>query len=249
MTLEDSVAIEARRFDAVVFDMDGVVTDTAGAHRAAWKQVFDAFLFDHAGPDAEPFAAADYLEYVDGKPRYDGVRSFLDSRGITLPEGTANDPPDLETVCGLGNRKDDIFRAHLAEHGANSFTTTVDLIDDLHRVGIRTALITSSRNAEAVLQAAGLAEAFEVVIDGTRAMARGLAGKPAPDVFLAAAEDLGIDPNRTVVVEDAVSGVAAGRAGRFGLVIGVARHENEAALRAAGAHVVVSDLATVSVAA
>lgn len=243
-----TVLISASRYDAVIFDMDGVVTDTTGAHRSAWKEMFDEFLKKRVGPEARQFEQADYLMYVDGKPRYDGVQAFLESRDIDLPKGRPEDQPGVETVCGLGNLKDQIFRSQISDHGVDAYESTVELISDLQTTGLGTALITSSRNAAIVLGAAGLSETFEVVIDGHAASERGLDGKPAPDVFLAAAVDLKVEPSRTVVVEDAISGVTAGRAGRFGLVVGVARHDNHRELLAAGADITVSDLAEVMVA-
>lgn len=237
------VVIDTHRFDAVVFDMDGVVTDTVGSHRAAWKAMFDEFL-DRRGQ--RPFDAdEDYRRYVDGKPRYDGVRSLLESRGIDLDEGRPDDSASAETVCGLGNRKNGFFTAGLAS-GVEAYPSTVALIGGLQAAGMRTALITSSRNAGLVLEAAGVEGLFEVVIDGSAAASRGLPGKPDPAVFLAAVAHLGVSPGRSVVVEDAIAGVAAGAAGGFGLVIGVARDGNEADLLAAGAHVAVGDLGEVS---
>jgi len=245
---EETIVIRAAEFDAVVFDMDGVVTDTTRAHTEAWKSMFDEFLTHHVGPGAEPFdASADYLEYVDGKPRYDGVRSFLASREITIAEGSPSDPPDADTVHGLGNRKNAEFLFHIAEQGADAYASTLRLLDAFRQAGLRTGLITSSRNARVVLDAAGVHDVFDVIVDGEVAAQRGLAGKPSPAVFLAAVDDLGVDPVRAVVVEDAISGVAAGHTGGFGLVIGVARHDNAAGLLAAGADVVVTDLAAVSV--
>ncbi len=245
---EDAVEIDPSDFDAVVFDMDGVVTDTTAAHTAAWKEVFDEFLVRVVGPDVDRFdPVADYLEFVDGKPRYDGVRSFLASRGITIDEGRPGDPSSVDTVCGMGNRKNAEFLAHIAAYGARSYPATLRLIDELRQVGLRIGLITSSRNASVVLEAAGVGNVFDVTIDGEIAAERGLPGKPSPAVFLTAVEDLGVDPERAVVVEDAIAGVAAGRAGGFGLVMGVARHGNTVELLAAGADVVVEDLAVVSV--
>ncbi len=243
-----SVVVSPERFDAVVFDMDGVVTKTTVAHRAAWKRLFDEYLAAKKGPNEPPFDdRADYLEYVDGKPRYDGVRSFLASRGIILPEGDPADSPDQETVCGLGNRKNIHFRAHVEEAGVEPYASTLEFIDSLRAAGVRVGLITSSRNATMVLEAAGVKELFEVIIDGNVAAERGLPGKPDPAVFVEATVELGAEPANAVVVEDALSGVAAGRAGRFGLVIGVARDDNVEELAGGGADVVVLDLAEVSV--
>ena len=232
--------------EAVIFDLDGVVTRTARVHQAAWKRVFDDYLARRAEPQGEafaPFAEADYRRYVDGKPRYEGVQSFLAARGIALPFGDPADPPDRETVCGLGNRKDAIFHEILASDGVEVFESTVDFIRDLEGRGIGTAMVSASQNAAAVLEAAGLDGLFAVRVDGIEAARLALAGKPQPDTFLEAARQLGVEPARAAVVEDAISGVAAGRAGGFGLVIGVARSDNGAALLAEGADLVVANLA------
>ncbi|MDJ0959533.1 MAG: beta-phosphoglucomutase family hydrolase [Acidimicrobiia bacterium] len=245
---EVAVVIDPARFDAVVFDMDGVVTKTTVAHRGAWKRLFDEYLAEAKGPDEPPFDdRSDYLEYVDGKPRYDGVRSFLASRGIILPEGDPSDAPDQETVCGLGNRKNVHFRAHVRDVGVEPYTTTLEFIASLRAADVRVGLITSSRNASMVLEAAGVQHLFEVIIDGNVAAERGLPGKPDPAVFVEATHALGAEPAAAVVVEDALSGVAAGRAGGFGLVIGVARDDNVDELAAGGADVVVLDLEAVTV--
>lgn len=235
------------QFDAVIFDLDGVVTKTALVHAATWKLLFDDFLRERAlreGADFRPFdAEADYLEYVDGKPRYDGVRSFLASRGIELPQGTPQDGPDAGTVCGLGNRKNAVFRAQLAQHGVQPYASTLHLIRALRAGGIRTAIISSSRNCAAVLEAVGATALFDAAVDGVESARLGIPGKPAPDIFLEAARRLGVAPARAVVVEDAISGVQAGRAGGFGRVVGVDRRGDPARLLAHGADVVVSDLA------
>lgn len=227
-------------YDAALFDLDGVVTPTAEVHMRAWDVMFNGFLGDHEGQP--PYTEADYFSYVDGKPRYDGVASFLESRGITLPHGDPADPPDRETVCGLGNRKNDAFRQVLRDEGVQPYAGSVRLLDALRERGVPMAIVSSSRNAPEVLAAAGVASYFPVVMDGRVASERGLAGKPAPDTFLAAAADLGADPAASVVLEDALSGVAAGRAGSFGLVVGVDRGVGAAALTDAGADVVVDDL-------
>ena len=243
--------IAASRFDAVVFDMDGVVTQTATVHAAAWKALFDGYLAERAARTGETFkpfdVEADYLPYVDGKPRYDGVRDFLASRGIALPWGSPADPPDAETVCGLGNRKNDHFLREVAEHGVQAFPTTVALIRQLHAAGLETAVISASKNTTAILEAAGVSDLFAAQVDGTVAEQRGLRGKPDPAVFVEAARELGVVPPRAVVVEDAEAGVAAGRSGGFGLVIGVDRADHADALRRHGADVVVRDLADVTV--
>lgn len=228
-------------YDAALFDLDGVLTPTATVHMAAWAEMFDQVL---AGLDGqEPYTDADYYAYVDGKPRYDGVRSFLASRGIELPEGDPSDPPEAETICGLGNRKNEAFSAVLARDGVAAYPGSVALLDLLQEKGVHLAVVSSSQNAPAVLEAAGLADRFPVVVDGAVARADGLPGKPAPDTFLAAAERLGVARERSVVLEDAESGVAAGRAGAFGLVVGVDRGAGEETLTRRGADIVVADLA------
>ena len=244
--------LPAADFDAVVFDMDGVVTQTATVHAAAWKALFDAFLEARARRSGQPFrpfdVESDYLPYVDGKARYDGVRDFLASRGVELPWGAPADPPDAETVCGLGNRKNDYFLRIVAEKGVQPFATTVTFIHQLHDAGVRTAIISASKNASAILDAAGVRDLFAAQVDGTVAEQLGLPGKPAPAVFVEAARRLNIAPPRAVVVEDAEAGVEAGHRGGFGLVIGVDRAGHAAALREHGADVVVKDLGEVTVA-
>lgn len=235
------------RYDAVLFDMDGVITDTASIHAASWKVMFDEFLWKRAVQNAEPFRSfdigADYKLYVDGKPRYRGVVDFLESRGILLPEGTSEDPPSAETVCGLGNRKNELVQTRLAVAGVEAYPGTVAFILYLRRLGLKTAVVTSSENCETVLKAARVEDLFEARVDGSVLAEQNLAGKPAPDSFLKAAEMLHASPKRAVVVEDAISGVQAGAQGGFGLVIGVARKDNAEELRAQGADVVVKDLA------
>ena len=244
--------IAASRFDAVVFDMDGVVTQTATVHAAAWKALFDGYLRERTERTGEPFkpfdVEADYLPYVDGKPRYDGVRDFLASRGVALPWGSPSDGPVAETVCGLGNRKNDFFLREVAEHGVQAFPTTVALIHRLHEAGVETAVISASKNTTAILEAAGVSDLFAAQVDGTVAEQRGLRGKPDPAVFVEAARELGVVSPRAIVVEDAEAGVEAGHKGGFGLVIGVDRAEHADALRRHGANVVVKDLADVTVA-
>ena len=246
----DDVLLSTDSCVAVIFDMDGVVTDSATAHRRAWKRTFDSFLDERylaGGERIGEFDEADYLTYVDGKPRYDGVRSFLASRGIELPEGTPQDSPETETVCGLGNRKNQAFLHTVAESGIDAFRSTLELIERLRGRGVGVALITSSRNAVPVLEAAGIDPGlFDHVVDGTESARLGLAGKPNPAIFLEAASRLGASAKGCVVVEDAVSGVEAGRAGEFGGVIGVDRGNNRQALDAAGADVVVDELAEVT---
>jgi beta-phosphoglucomutase family hydrolase len=240
------MAITRDDYDAVLLDLDGVITDTANLHAACWKQMFDEYLQKRALETGEPFRpfelATDYRLYVDGKPRFDGVRDFLTSRGIQLPEGSQNDPPQAETVGGLGNRKNELVNNVIEEVGVEPYEGTVKLIHQLRHQGFKIAVVTSSQNCEAVLKAAKLDAFFEVRVDGNTIHAQHLAGKPAADTFLTAAHALGVDPTRAVVVEDALSGVEAGRNGNFGLVIGVARKGNAEELRHHGAHLVVNDL-------
>jgi beta-phosphoglucomutase family hydrolase len=225
---------------AVLFDLDGVLTPTAEVHMRAWGRMFSAFL---ASRGAAPYADADYFAHIDGKPRLDGVRSMLASRGITLPEGTPGDDPALATVAGLGNRKNAAFTAELAEHGVEPYPGSVRFLDAAAAAGLEVAVVSSSRNAEPVLRAAGLRDRFTVVVDGAVAAAAGLAGKPAPDTYLHAAGLLGRTAAECAVVEDAHSGVQAGRAGGFGLVVGVDRGAGALELLASGADLVVDDLA------
>ncbi|HEY9376400.1 MAG TPA: beta-phosphoglucomutase family hydrolase [Jiangellaceae bacterium] len=241
--------IAVDRFDAVIFDMDGVVTDTASTHAAAWSTMFDAFLGQRppAEEDHRPVSAEDYLRYIDGKPRYSGVSDFLRSRGITLPWGSPADPPSSDTVCGLGNRKNEIVLKLFATQGVKVFPSTVALVDQLRARGIRIAVISASQNCADVLRAAGVAGLFDARVDGTVVDELGLPGKPDPAMFHEAARRLGVDPARTVVVEDARAGVQAGRRGGFGLVIGVDRSGHPEELAESGAHVVVRDLAEVEV--
>ncbi len=233
----------SHRLQAVIFDMDGVVTRTARLHAAAWKEMFDAYLKDREGEDFHPFDEdREYRKYVDGKPRYDGVQSFLESRGISLDRGDPGDPPDRETVCGLGNRKNRIFRRMLEERGAETYPGALDFIAALRSRGLKVAVISASRNAEAVLTSAGVLDRFDVKVDGVDSDDLDLAGKPAPDIFEEAARRLGVEPSRAAVVEDAQAGVEAGRRGGFGLVVGVDRSGQAGALREHGAAVVVPAL-------
>lgn len=239
---------DVRRFwsmSAVVFDMDGVITDTARSHAESWETMFNEYLAarsERMGETLRPFTEDDYLEFVDGKPRFDGVRSFLRSRDIELPEGTPADPPERETVCGLGNRKNALFLETLREGGADAYSSTVQLVEELQRRGVAVAVITSSRNADEVLDSADVADLFSVKVDGNDSAELGLAGKPEPDIFLEAARRLGMSPERTAIVEDATSGVEAGSRGGFGLVVGVDRSGQAEQLAASGADIVVSDL-------
>jgi beta-phosphoglucomutase family hydrolase len=238
--------VTPERFDAVLFDLDGVLTDTAKVHAACWKKMFDEFLRNRVVQTGEPFRPfdieTDYKRYVDGKLRYEGVRSFLHSRGIRLPYGDPGDPAHRETICGLGNRKNDLIQEVLATDGVEIYDRSLPFVHHLRSVGIRTAIVSASRNCPAVLAAAGLADLFDVRVDGEVAARLHLAGKPAPDTFLEAARQLGVEPARAVVIEDAIAGVQAGRAGQFGLVIGVARKGEGDALREKGADIVVADL-------
>ncbi len=228
-------------YDAALFDLDGVITPTAEVHMRAWATMFDEFL---AGRGIEePYADSDYFTYVDGKPRYDGVRSFLESRGIELPEGKLTDPPTAETIAGLGNRKNAVFEQILQTDGVEAYPGSVRLVDALIERGTHVAVVSSSRNARLVLKAAGMIDLFPVIVDGSVAAEHHLAGKPAPDTFLDAARQLDVPRERVVVLEDALSGVAAGRAGRFGLVVGVDRGVGADQLLAKGADLVVDDLA------
>lgn len=249
--LDDAlVLLPAHRFDAVLFDMDGVVTDTAEVHRAAWAEMFDAYLAQVArrtGTVQAPFSRQDYLSYVDGKQRDDGVRDFLAARGVHPPDGSRADPPDRETVWGLANRKNAELQRVMVRDGVRTFPTTVALVHELARHGVGAAVISASRNCRKMLEYAGIGDLFAVRVDGVEAERLGLPGKPSPAMFLEAARRLGATPRRCVVVEDAVAGVEAGHAGQVGLVIGVDRSGNAAELRAHGADVVVTDLAQVQV--
>ena len=228
-------------FDAVLYDLDGVLTPTALVHMRAWQAVFSAYLAEHH-PDQPAYTEEDYFQWVDGKPRYAGVRSFLDSRGIVVPDGDPADDPDAVTVCGLGNRKNEMFESILATEGVSAYPGSRALVETLADRGLKQAVVSSSRNAPDVLRAATLIDHFETIVDGVVASERLLAGKPAPDTFLYAADLVGVSPSRCVVVEDALSGVQAGRAGRFGLVIGVDRGVGVDQLLEHGATMVVSDL-------
>lgn len=230
-----------------LFDLDGVLTRTAKVHAAAWKEMFDDFLrqrADREGTVFVPFDAVhDYDEYVDGRPREDGVRTFLAARGIELPEGAPDDPPDRETVNGLGTRKNNLVLRKIREDGVEAYEGSVAYVHAVRDAGLRTAVVSSSANCRDVLAAAGIENLFDERIDGVVAHQQNLRGKPAPDTYLAAARALGIEPGGAAVFEDALAGVEAGRAGRFGLVVGVDRTGQAAALRQHGADIVVTDLA------
>jgi beta-phosphoglucomutase family hydrolase len=238
--------ITREQFDAVLFDLDGVLTSTASMHAACWKKMFDGYLQERAARLGEELVAfdidTDYKLYLDGKPRYAGVQSFLASRSIELPYGDPEDAAAKETVCGLGNRKSDLVQAELDAGHVEAFEGSVQLVKHLRNQGIRTAVVSSSTSAERVLRAAGIRDLFEMVVDGKVARRLQLAGKPAPDTFLKAAELLGVPAERAVVIEDAISGVQAGRRGGFGLVVGVGREDDPELLREQGADIVVRDL-------
>ena len=231
---------------ACLFDMDGVVTQTATVHAAAWKEMFDEFLKARAQRTGTKFVPFDphheYDAYVDGKPRMDGTRSFLESRGIELPEGTPDDPPGVPTLYGLSNRKNDLVLAKIAAGGVQVYPGSITYIKAVRANGIRTAIVSASANTVQVLQSAGIEDLFDARIDGVIAKERGLRGKPAPDTFLAAAEALRVPAAHAVVFEDAQAGVAAGHAGHFALVVGVDRVGQAAELKAHGADIVVKDL-------
>src|SRR3954453_182755 len=233
--------------EACLFDLDGVLTQTTKVHAAAWKQMFDEYLEARAkktGDELVPFdIGRDYNEFVDGKPRYEGVRSFLQSRGIELPDGTPDDPPSAETVDGLGNRKNELVLELIARDGVDAYDGSVRYVKAARDAGLRRAAVSSSTNCRDVLEAADMLDLFEQIVDGTVAREEQLKGKPAPDTFLAGARKLGLEAKEAAVFEDAVAGVEAGRAGAFGHVVGVDRVDHADALRAHGADVVVQDLA------
>ncbi len=243
-------AIDNRSIDAVLFDVDGVVTDTARVHAGAWKAVFDDVLRRRAeagAGDFAPFTPEDYLAHVDGLSRYDGVAGFLASREIDLPQGSPEDPPGNDTVCAIGNRKDRSFVDLILRDGVRAFPDTLALLDRLAGAGIPAAAVSASRNAAEVLRAAHVIERFVALVDGLESERLGLAGKPDPALFLEAAERIGTDPARAAVIEDAQAGVEAGRRGGFGLVVGIARAGSGEALAEHGADVVVVDLDAVEV--
>ena len=227
-------------YDAALFDLDGVLTPTAEVHRRAWHRMFSDYL-DGRGV-TEQYTSDDYFAHIDGKPRFDGVRDFLASRGISLPEGSTDDSPGQETVCGLGNRKNAVFSAILDAEGVAPYAASISLLDHLEQEGTAMAVVSSSRNAAKVLAAAGLAGRFPVVVDGEVADREGLDGKPSPATYLRAADLLGVTAARSVVFEDALSGVASGRAGKFGLVVGVDRGVGAQSLLDEGADLVVAEL-------
>lgn len=238
--------MKSLHFDAVIFDLDGVITKTAKVHALAWKEMFDEYLKEREKKYNEPFRefthANDYLPYVDGKPRYKGVESFLKSRGINIPFGDPSDPPEAETCCGLGNRKNLAFNKVLEEKGVEVYPSTLKLLDELKEAGIKLGVASSSKNCKPVLEKANLLQYFETRVDGVVSAELNLHGKPEPDIFTTASDNLGVDYSRAVVVEDAVSGVQAGAKGNFGLTLGVARENNKKELAENGADLVVEDL-------
>lgn len=233
-------------FEAVIFDMDGVITKTALTHAAAWKKMFDHYLRKRETEHGEPFTefthSADYLPYVDGKPRYKGVQSFLESRGIHIPFGNPSDAPGIETICGLGNQKNNAFNEVLEKEGVEVYPSTVALINDLKVAGIKLGVASSSKNCKPVLERVGLLSIFEARVDGVVSAEMNLHGKPEPDIFTTAADICRVKYAKTVVVEDAVSGVQAGKKGKFGLTLGIARENNRNELLENGADFVVEDL-------
>lgn len=232
-------------FKAVVFDLDGVITQTALVHAQAWKATFDEYLKKVSSRDNIPFKEFthenDYLPFVDGKPRYDGVKSFLESRGVQLALGDKDDPDTAETICGIGNRKNTKFLEILQTDGVKPYPSTITLIKELKEKNVHIGVASSSKNCAFVLKSIGLEADFETRVDGVVSAQLGLNGKPAPDIFIKAAGNMGCQPDETIVVEDASSGVAAGRNGKFGLVIGLARENNEQELKNNGADVVIKD--------
>jgi beta-phosphoglucomutase family hydrolase len=238
-------------FDAAIFDMDGVITRTAAVHSLAWKEMFDEYLHYREKKFHEPFRefthAGDYLSFVDGRPRYQGVDAFLKSRGIHIPFGKPEDELNEETVCGLGNRKNEFFNRVLEKRGVGVYDSTIKLIQELLKRGVKVGIATSSKNCLPVLQKAGISGLFATRVDGVVSAGQGLKGKPEPDIFTTASDNLGVKYHRAIIVEDAVSGVQAGRRGNFVLVIGVARENNARELRDNGADFVVADLSELSV--
>ena len=233
-------------FDAVIFDMDGVITKTALTHAAAWKKMFDEYLRKREAENEEPFVefthAGDYLPYVDGKPRYKGVQSFLESRNINIPFGDPSDEPGKETICGLGNRKNEAFNEVLEQEGVEVYPSTIALLNELKKAGIKLGVASSSKNCKPVLEKVDLLSIFEARVDGIVSAEMGLHGKPEPDIFTTACDIVKAEYSKSIVVEDAVSGVQAGVKGKFGLTIGIARENNVKELKEAGAQVVVEDL-------
>ncbi len=248
---DPDLTISPDRLDAVIFDLDGVVTRTAEVHAAAWKRLFDSYLSERTageGEDTSPFdVERDYRRYVDGRPRYQGVRHFLSSRRIELPMGEPEDSPESETICGLGNRKNRVFREFIREQGVEVYGCAVALIHQLRAAGIKTAVVSASKNCGLILEEAGIGDLFDAQVDGIEAERLDLDGKPDPDTFLEAARRLGVEPERAAVIEDAIAGVTAARRGRFALVIGVDRGGQREALSEHGADLVFEDLCRIAV--
>jgi len=244
---ESHVILSKSAYDAVIFDMDGVVTRTAKVHYRAWKKLFDEYLKKHAGEDEKPFDDQDYRRYVDGKPRYRGIESFFESRKISLPWGNEDDGPDEETIYGLGNRKNRYFNQLIDRDGVDLYEPALSLLKELRSAGFKTAIVSSSKNCAAVIEAAGISSLFDEKTDGIDADELNLKGKPSPDIFVKTAEKLKVSPQRAVILEDAISGVQAGKKGGFGLVIGVDRTGHGEDLKENGAHVVVTDLSVIKV--
>ena len=241
-----TIALE--KYDAFIFDLDGVVTETAKIHARAWKKTFDAFLQDLAGPgeDSKPFEIeTDYVRYVDGIPRYKGVETFLDSRNIHIPYGDPGDPPGKETVCGIGNQKNELFKKIIEKGSIDVYESTLALIRQLRENGVKTAIISSSKNCGTILNTLDIAKLFDTKIDGLDAEKLELRGKPDPDIFTTAARQLGVDIEKAVVVEDAILGVKAGKKGNFGLVLAIDRGHQARNLLENGADMVVSDLSEI----
>lgn len=237
------------KFQAVIFDMDGVITKTALVHAAAWKKMFDEYLRKREQEHGEPFQefthAGDYLPYVDGKPRYKGVQSFLESRGITIPFGDPNDPPGKETCCGLGNRKNEAFNEVLDSDGVEVYESTVALLEELKQAGVKLGVASSSMNCKPVLETVDLLKMFDTRVDGEVSAALNLSGKPEPDIFTTACDQMGVSYDQAIVIEDAVSGVQAGAKGNFGFTLGIAREDNRKELLENGADFVVEDLSEI----
>jgi beta-phosphoglucomutase family hydrolase len=244
-------AVTKKRVKGVILDLDGVVTGTARVHSLAWESMFNNYLKEKADRDGTPFVPfdkeGDYLKYVDGKPRIKGVESFLESRGNQLPFGDYDDPPDKETVCGLGNRKNNDFQKILRKEGPDVFESTISFIKACRQRGIKIGVASSSRNCKLILELGNIEKYFETRVCGIVSRELNLKGKPDPDIFVLAAKNLGLQPHECVVVEDAISGVQAGVRGNFGLVLGVARKGNERELKLNGADIVVTDIREIDI--
>lgn len=248
LIMSTAVTIDANDYDAFIFDLDGVVTETAKIHARAWKKTFDVYLKKRAknGGEYIPFdIATDYARYVDGIPRYDGVRNFLESRQIHIPYGSPEDSSESETICGLGNKKNKLFQEYIKEGNVFVYDSTIDLIKALRENKIKTGIISSSKNCTNILRIVHITHLFDTKIDGNDSVRLGLKGKPDPDIFIAAVRNLEVDPRRAAVVEDAILGVSAGKTGNFRLVVGIDRTHHAEELRKNGADIVVSDLSEI----